>query len=128
MQTPQFDNDAAGRFFRLLDAIASEVSTLGDEMLRVGDRLTEAMAAGDQNYQIRELQHFDVIGQGVLAHAGILKALVQYVDTPHVLTNADLDALIGAIPFHAIRERLAAALENREADFSMHGTETSEFF
>lgn len=128
MQTPRHDNDATGRLFRLLEAIASEISALGNEIFSLGDRLTGAIAAGDQNDRIKELQHFDVIGQGVQAHAEILKTLAQRLDTPRTLTDGDIDTLIGAIPFHAIRERLGAALDNRAADFAALGTETSEFF
>ena len=128
MHPPHHDNDATGRFSRLLEAIASEISALGNDIFRLGDRLTGAIAAGDQNEQIRELQNFDVIGQGMQSHAGILKTLAERMDAPHMLTNDDIDTLIGAIPFHAIRERLGAALDNRATEFVALGPETSEFF
>lgn len=128
METSHPDNDADNRLFRLLDAMASEISVWGKEIFHLGDRLIEAIATGGQNDRIREMQHFDVIGQGVLANAGLLKELARRMAAKHTLTNDDIDTLVDSIPFHAIRERLSAALDNRAVDVETIGAETSELF
>lgn len=102
----------------LMRLVGDEVHALALEIAELGDLLSGGGGA------VASLQAFDALSQRAFAQARLLGGLEQALRNPDADWRLRVDALIAAVPFHADRARLRAALhpaENADAAVAMGG-------
>lgn len=110
--------------FRMVKAVAAELSVLAQEIVGIGEALSGEHASGANN-ACRNIQMFDLIAQGVDSHASLLMGLMDGNRAGARPTIAELRSHIATIPFHSMRRRLLAAIGDTEIEqeSSLPGTD-----
>jgi hypothetical protein len=111
-------SESADALLAVLRLICEEVHTLAFDVTGLGETLSadgKPEAAGEPAYG---LQAFDLLGQRLLAQARLLHGIEQLLARPASDWRVSAEAMIQAVPFHAQRQRLAAALKGQRIDLS----------
>jgi hypothetical protein len=103
--------DALLAFLRL---ICEELQSLAFDIANLGEILSGDGEPEVEKNPTYELQAFDLLSQRVLAQARLLHGVEHLHSRQTSDWKARADALIQAVPFHAQRQRLAAALEGHQ--------------
>ena len=94
------------RLVDLLHVVSSELETVANDIVQLG----ESIAEDRERAGSADLQAFDLIGQNALAQARLLGELGRRLATSGNGDVRSLLSLVEAVPFHAVRLRLRAAL------------------
>lgn len=110
----------------VLRSVCSEAHSLAFDITALGETLSSDRQpkAGSELFQ--DLQSFDPLSQRALAMARLLHGIERLLSSQEADWRTRAEALIQAVPFHAERERLAAALQGREAAVLNTGTNNDE--
>lgn len=100
-----------GVLFRLVGAVASELSAFAAAITVLGDSLAATAAARGTIDAVREMQTFDSLAQRARGYASVLHQLAQDTSRSEVEKRYDLELLIDTLPFEDLRGRLLDALE-----------------
>lgn len=93
-------------FSALLDGLSREWTTIGNEILRLGDALGENV---EGRTDIIRMQSFDALAQNAFAQSRLIGGLAHLVRDDE-LDNTAMLALTADIPFMSVRQRLRALL------------------
>lgn len=105
--------DTREQALRLLRAVSAEMAALSQDIVRLGEALSDEMVAIKKTGRMHDLQSFDLIAQSAQSHAELLHKLIDAMSETDECEPSFLASLIDLIPFHGVRDRLTAALEGR---------------
>lgn len=112
---PRNAHDQADRveaLLAVLRSVCADAHSLAIDIAALGEALSGRRAP--QSELLQDLQYFDPLTQRALAMARLLHGIERLLSSQPPDWRARAEALIQAVPFHAERERLAAALHGRE--------------
>lgn len=104
--------DRVEALLAVLRSVCTDAHSLAIDIAALGEALSGRREA--QSESLRDLQYFDPLSQRALAMARLLHGIERLLSSQSADWQARAEALIQAVPFHAERERLAAALHGRE--------------
>jgi hypothetical protein len=100
---------------RLLKAVAGELRDLACDTAKFGESLSGHEEVSATHGSIMLLQQFDLFAQSLDAHAGLIDKLSERLNKGH-LDDADLDDLLGHVPFFGVRKRLTAVVSGNDGE------------
>jgi hypothetical protein len=100
---------------RLLGAMAKEWTSLGDEIMGVGDALsTRALTKGGLQ-GVKEMQSFDALSQLARAQAVLLDSISAQLHVPATQMRLVLEARIAELPISTVSQRMLRAVNSEIA-------------
>ena len=112
---------------RLLLAMAQELSTIADDVGKLGDNVSD-MVAARSSADIRNLQTFDLIQQRTQGQATLLVRLTRKMADDQMFDRKRLADLVADIPFESVRASLQAAYEGRGPAADNDGDDAVDWF
>ena len=100
---------------RLLKAVAGELRDLASDTAKFGESLSGHESVSATHGSIMLLQQFDLFAQSLDAHAGLIDKLSERLHKDHI-DEADLDDLLGHVPFFWVRKRLTAVVNGEDGE------------
>lgn len=98
---------------QLLRGFATEASTLGEEITRVGDAISGAAVASEDVTRMVEFQFFDLLAQNAHAQARVMARMAELLLSGSHTGGAEMREVLADMPIVAVKARLhqAAGLE-----------------
>jgi hypothetical protein len=116
VETPEATPGADSAWLaRLLGAMAKEWTSLGDEIMGVGDALSSRVLATGELQGVKEMQSFDALSQLARAQAALLDSISAQLNVPTSQMRPMLEASIAALPISAVRQRMSHAINSGTA-------------
>jgi len=111
---------------RLWKSLASEWQSIAAEIARLGAELSRLAELKSDVGLVADMQQFDLLHQQTLAQAELMLRLVE--SSPTAASEGQCQALIDAIPFEHVRNRLTAAMTGNESHTTSEDAVEGEVF
>ena len=107
-------SDRVDALLAVLRSVCTEAHSLAFDIAGLGESLSSGRVAETASEQMQDLQSFDPLSQRALSMARLLHGIERLLSSHTADWKMRAEALIEAVPFHAERERFAAALQGHE--------------